>query len=175
MTIIFLAALGVPLIIFALHLRRRRGLHAVTRRRVRWRARPVLNRSERMVWIAATSAAPRCHPGWRVWSQVSLGEVVATEGRARADRDAFAWVNRKRVDLLLVDQSGFPLMAIEYQGAGHYQGDWRERDGVKRAVLEAAGFPLVEVLAGMERESREFEAALLAEMQTLRPARNAAA
>lgn len=162
-------------IIFALRLRRRRGLHAVTRRGVRWRARPVLNRSERTVWIAATSAARRCHPGWRVWPQVSLGEVVATEGRARADRDAFAWVNRKRIDLLLVDQTGFPLTAIEYQGRGHYRSDWRARDAVKRAVLDAAGIPLVEVMAGMERTPAELEAALLAEMRTLRPTRNAAA
>lgn len=47
-------------------------------------------------------------PGWRVMAQVSLGKVLRCD-----DEDAYACINAKRVDLLLVDADCTPLHAIE--------------------------------------------------------------
>jgi hypothetical protein len=146
----------------ALLLRRRNpGLAAVTRRGVRWQPRPVLNQSEAAIRRAALAAVRRLDPSLSVWPQVALGEIVCTPGRSRVERRAFGWVNAKRLDLLVADRRGWPLLAIEYQGAGHFRGDWKQRDAVKRAVLDAAGIPLVAVSAGAERHLPELEEQLI--------------
>lgn len=170
-----LLALALALLLAAAALRAllrlarpRTGLSAVTARGVRWRARPLLNRSERIVFAAAEAAARSADPSWRVFAQVSLGEVIAVDrdggGGAgpEARRAAFRWVNSKRLDMLVADADGWPLLAVEYQGAGHFQGaDWRDRDATKRAALAAAGVPLLEVRAGEERNPRRLEEAIL--------------
>jgi hypothetical protein len=73
-------------------------------------------------------------PGWRVWSQVSLGEVLDANSV-----EAFNTINAKRVDFLLVDADQRPRVAIEYQGQGHHQGAAAARDAVKREALRRAG------------------------------------
>jgi len=47
---------------------------------------------------------------------------------------------------VIIDRNGYPALAIEYQGSGHYSAKADERDAVKRAALENAGVPVVEVL-----------------------------
>lgn len=111
-----------------------------------FRARPILNRSEFKVfaWLEAWAAGTP----YRVFAQVPYGEVLAS-----ADRDAFRSVNSKRADMLVVDARGLPVVAIEYQGEGHWRGDAKGRDAVKRAALASAGVPLVEVVPGDDRAS----------------------
>ena len=43
-------------------------------------------------------------------AQVSLGEVLSSP-----DALAYAAINSKRVDILIVSNSGIPIAAIEYQ------------------------------------------------------------
>jgi hypothetical protein len=76
-------------------------------------------------------------------AQVSLGEILRTE-----DKAAYACINSKRVDLLIVDDECRPLHAIEYQGGGHHQGTAAARDAVKKEALRRAGIGYVEVVAG---------------------------
>ena len=104
----------------------------------RYAPRPIMNRTEfkRFVWLEDWA---RGTP-YRVFAQVPYGEVLGTP-----DRDAFRAINSKRADILVVDGRGMPVAAIEVQGAGHYQGDARARDAVKRAALASAGVPLIEV------------------------------
>ena len=91
---------------------------------VTWRRRRVLNTSEALVLAAAEAVAARLDPSWRVWPQVALGEALMASDPGGAARSAFLAVNAKRCDILLVDGAGWPLAAVEYQGGGHFQGDW---------------------------------------------------
>lgn len=49
----------------------------------------------------------------------------------------------KRVDFLIINEKGLPVLAIEYHGSGHYQGDYEARDKVKEYTLNIAGIPLL--------------------------------
>ena len=73
-----------------------------------------------------------CNPQWQVMAQVSVGEILRSK-----DAAAFACINSKRVDLLLVDGECLPRHAIEYQGTGHHQGTAAARDAVKKAANAA--------------------------------------
>ena len=78
--------------------------------------------------------------GYRVFAQTSLGEVLSS-----SNDDAFRSINSKRVDILIVDRGGWPVVAVEYQGDGHYQGTAAERDAVKKEALSKAGVGYVEI------------------------------
>jgi Protein of unknown function (DUF2726) len=79
--------------------------------------------------------------GYRVFAQTSLGEILAS-----GNNDAFRSINSKRVDILIIDQGGWPVLAIEYQGEGHYQGSAAARDAIKKEALRKAGIGYIEVL-----------------------------
>jgi hypothetical protein len=78
--------------------------------------------------------------GYRVFAQTSLGEILASP-----DKQAFRSINSKRVDILIVDSGGWPVLAVEFQGGGHYQGTAAIRDAVKKEALVKAGVGYVEV------------------------------
>ena len=62
------------------------------------------------------------------------------------DRDpAFRSINSKRLDFAIFDRSGRLVLAIEYQGSGHYHQKSFMRDAVKKEALRKAGVPLIEV------------------------------
>lgn len=111
-----------------------------------FKAQPLLNKSEAKLFKAldkmVIELAP---PGWQVMAQVSLGEILRCE-----DKDAYACINAKRVDLLIVDADCKPVHAIEYQGGGHFKGAHATaaRDAVKKEALRRAGIGYVEVVAG---------------------------
>ena len=57
------------------------------------------------------------------WLKTSLGEVLAPQmaSGSKAARDlAFRSINSKRLDFLVIDGYGMPVLAVEYQGHGHY-------------------------------------------------------
>ena len=58
---------------------------------------------------------------------------------------AFSVVNSKRVDFLVIDTKGNALLAIEYQGSGHYQGNAALRDEIKRMAFRSAGMAFYEL------------------------------
>lgn len=76
----------------------------------------------------------------RVFAQVSLGEILDS-GYDLARR----CINSKRLDILIIDGSGNPLLAVEYQGTGHYKSDAALRDAVKKEALRKAGVGYIEV------------------------------
>jgi hypothetical protein len=80
------------------------------------------------------------HRGYRVFAQTSLGEILASPSK-----DAFRSINSKRVDILIIDPWGWPEVAVEYQGSGHYQGTAAARDAVKKEALRKAGVRYIEV------------------------------
>lgn len=80
--------------------------------------------------------------GFRVFGQTSLGEVLRSPCP-----NAFRSINSKRADILVVDPGGWPILAVEYQGSGHYQGTAAARDAIKKEALRKAGVPYIEVCA----------------------------
>lgn len=105
-----------------------------------FRARPLLSSSEARILRTAEAAIAERGLPWRVMAQVCLGEILASPN-ARA----FAAINSKRVDLLLVNAASQPIAAIEYQGVGHYQGAAPARDAVKKEALRRAGVRYIEM------------------------------
>jgi Protein of unknown function (DUF2726) len=103
----------------------------------------VLSISEARVLKEAECAIAKLRMPWRVMAQVSLGEVLRSP-----HTEAFAAINSKRVDLLIVDENHDPIAAVEYQGVGHWQGSGAARDAVKKEALRRAGVAYIEILAG---------------------------
>jgi hypothetical protein len=105
----------------------------------------LLNKSEARLFRAIDKMVLGMRPDWQVMAQVSLGEILRSE-----DKDAYACINAKRVDLLIVDEECRPLHAIEYQGGGHFKGAHATaaRDAVKKEALRRAGIGYVEVVGG---------------------------
>ena len=99
----------------------------------------VMNLSEYKVFKEVEAAVQAMGGRYRVFSQTSLGEVLHSH-----DKRAHSAINAKRVDVLVVAGNGLPVLAVEYQGAGHYQGDAAARDAVKREALRRAGVAYVE-------------------------------
>ena len=111
-----------------------------------FKPQPLLNKSEARLFRAIDNMVIElAPPGWQVMAQVSLGEILRCE-----DKAAYACINSKRVDLLIVDADCKPLHAIEYQGGAHFKGAHATaaRDAVKKEALRRAGIGYVEVVAG---------------------------
>ncbi|GAB5448309.1 DUF2726 domain-containing protein [Gymnodinialimonas sp.] len=112
--------------------------------------RPVLNQSERRVHRQLAQIVGGS-PTHSLLTQVSMGEFLHVAGgrTGRAQRQSvFNAFNAKRVDFLIVDADWLPVVVLEYQGSGHYQGNARARDAIKRAVCETAGIAFMEVASG---------------------------
>jgi hypothetical protein len=102
--------------------------------------RRVMNRSEYEVFKVVESEVVSAKKGHRAFAQTSLGQVLES-----ASSDAFRSINAKRVDILVVDRAGWPVLAVEYQGPGHYQGTAAARDAIKKEALRRAGVAYLEV------------------------------
>ena len=105
-----------------------------------FKRRRLMSPDEARVFKAAEAAVRSLDLKWRVMAQVSLGEVLSA-----ADHRAYAAINSKRVDILLISASGDPVAAIEFQGSGHYLGSAAARDAVKKEALRRAGVAYIEV------------------------------
>ena len=102
-----------------------------------------------------------------------MGEIMRTQrdtGTQKQRWQAYKAINSKRLDFLVIDPYGYPVLAVEYQGAGHYQGNAIERDAVKRAALEKASIPFIEVPAQYDQE--EIEQHIRTILQASRTKRN---
>ncbi len=100
----------------------------------------VMSKAEYKVFRIVESEINALRNGCRVLSQTSLGEIVGSD-----NEKAFASINSKRVDILIMDRFGEPLAAVEYQGGGHHQGSAAARDAIKREALRKAGVQFFEV------------------------------
>jgi len=80
--------------------------------------------------------------GCRVFAQTSMGEILRSPSRS-----AFRSINSKRIDVLVVDAGGWPLLAVAFQDDGHDQDNAAGRNAVKREALRKAGVPYLEIYA----------------------------
>ena len=104
--------------------------------------RRLLSSSEYKVFKIVEDDIAAARRGYRVFAQTSLGEILSSP-----HDDAFHSINSKRIDILIDDSGGWPTVAVEYQGSGHYQGTAAARDAIKKEALRKAGVRYVEVSA----------------------------
>ena len=114
--------------------------------------RQLLSKSEAKIFYWAEDIVKESDLPWRVMAQVAIGQVLASP-----DKAAHAAINAKRVDLLVITNSGFPVVAIEYQGEGHYQGNAPIRDAIKREAFRRAGIGFLEVTPAQTRDDLKRE------------------
>jgi Protein of unknown function (DUF2726) len=108
-----------------------------------FKARKLLSFTETRVFKQVEKALIDHQVPWRAMAQVNLGEILASE-----DELAFRAINSKRVDILVVSHKQHPIVAVEYQGNGHHQGDAAARDAVKKEALRKAGVGYIEIFSG---------------------------
>lgn len=122
---------------------------------VEFERQPLLNKGEFRVLLVLEAVVRELRSGHRVMAQTSLGEVLRPKRNGNTvDEDlAFRSINSKRSDFIVVDRRGLAVLAVEYQGGGHYQGSALQRDAVKRAVFESAGVTLIEIPSQFDTEA----------------------
>ena len=108
----------------------------------------LVNKSEYRVLLALEGIVRDLKQGHRVMAQTSLGELLEPADKT-ADlelrRQAYASINSKRLDFVIIDCKGHAVIALEYQGGGHYSTSAFMRDAVKKEVLRKAGVFFEEV------------------------------
>ena len=115
-----------------------RQLHAVEA--ASFQKQRVLSPSEYRIFKIIEDEVATWGKGHRVFAQTSLGEILKS-----SDQDAFHSINSKRADILVIDGGGWPILAVEYQGEGHYQNTAMTWDAVKKEALRKAGVQHLEV------------------------------
>lgn len=119
--------------------------------RVAFETQPLLNKAEFQVLLVLEAVVRDLNAGFRVMAQTSLGEFLRPKRvpptNATASDLAYRSINSKRADFVIVDSAGYAVLAVEYQGSGHYQGTALLRDAVKREAFRTAGVALIEVPA----------------------------
>ena len=96
-----------------------------------------------------------------VLAQVSLRQLLWFP---RGQEGLQAWRNKvaqKTIDFVVCDVATLrPLVAIEFDEPSHGRPERQTRDDAVRAILAAAGLPLVGVLTSRSYDTRELEASL---------------
>ena len=124
--------------------------------RVAFERQPLLNKAEFQVLLLLEAVVREMRAGHRVMAQTSLGEILRPKHHPLGLDDAdlaFRSINSKRADFIIVDRRGLAVLAVEYHGQGHYQGNAMMRDAVKREAFRSAGVALIEVPARFEKET----------------------
>ncbi|CAM3177524.1 DUF2726 domain-containing protein [Komagataeibacter xylinus] len=112
------------------------------------KAVPSVNREAVRVLYAIDEWIKVCQPDWRFAFEVAMGSFIKTPYAPDDQRQkrAFNSYSGKRVDFLLIDRFGNPVLVVEYNGSGHdLSGDADARMAVKRLALQKAGIPLLEI------------------------------
>lgn len=100
----------------------------------------LMNKEEYGLFIRLEPLLKTNRPGYRLFTQVSMGEIINSE-----NKNAYYCINSKRVDFVIISPYGDPVVVIEYQGSGHYQGNAVQRDAVKKEACRKAGVVYVEL------------------------------
>jgi hypothetical protein len=91
--------------------------------RVDFEPQRLLNKSEYRILVILEAVTRELNAGLRVMAQTSMGEIIRPKKGSASDYDcnlAYRSINSKRIDFVVINRSGIPVLAIEYQGAGHY-------------------------------------------------------
>ena len=123
-----------------------KGLKVV--RRVSFEPRNPFNKSEYPVFVLLEEVIRDLDAGHRVIGQTIMGTMLGTRWNSapKEERDgAYDAVSKLRLDFLVINADGAPVLAIEYQGTGHDKDGAAERDKIKRVALNSASIPFLEI------------------------------
>jgi len=118
--------------------------------------KPITAESFRAVYAILEQSLESFEKKYRILAEVSLGSFIGTYNEPHKDYAsnlAFRSINSKRVDFLIIDPIGYPKLAIEYHGSGHFQGNAESRDTVKRLIFQKVGIPLLEFEEGVSSDN----------------------
>lgn len=115
---------------------------------------PVNSEAAKCVLYVIEEWIRNMNPGWRLAFEVSMAAFIKTpddQDDPRYDR-AFNSYRGKRVDFLLINRKGYPMLVVEYNGSGHNKsGNADAYMAVKRLALQKAGIPLLEIPEKMDK------------------------
>lgn len=135
--------------------------------RVELAPKRLLHPAEFEVFQLLEQVAAELQAGHRVMAQTSMGEIIRTPERSGSpeERDlAYRSINSKRLDFLVIDSAGWPVLGVEYQGRRHdgrysdrvirreSRDDTLMRNTVKERALARAGIRFLEVQAEYDKE-----------------------
>ena len=123
--------------------------------RVAFDRQPILNKAEAPLLVLLEEVIRDLNCGLRVMAQTSMGEIFRPRQGSASRHDcnlAFRSINSKRLDFVIVDRCGLPVLVVEYQGAGHYREQSFMRDAVKREVVRKANVTFLEIPAKYRRQ-----------------------
>lgn len=109
---------------------------------------PVMSREQAAVYRSLRTFA--FEQDLNLLAEVSLSAIFAVKDPSDKRRAyaGFGSIRQKRVDILLTNRDHKPICGIEYHGSGHWKGNAKHRDLVKRTAFEMAKLPLVTVHRG---------------------------
>lgn len=102
----------------------------------------LFNASEFKVYRLLVDEVSKLESRYFVMGQTSMREFLNTDSKFKKGGSFYALSDR-RMDFVIIDDDANVVLAIEYQGSGHYQGNAQERDEVKALALGKAGIPLM--------------------------------
>lgn len=103
--------------------------------------RPIMNKEAYFVFMITERFFKDLKQGHRVIPEMCMGAVLHC-----ADEEGFSSINSKRLDIGVINRTGSLILAIEYNGSGHYQGNAVARDAIKKMALNKAQVPLIEIV-----------------------------
>ncbi|NTW03196.1 MAG: DUF2726 domain-containing protein, partial [Oscillochloris sp.] len=103
----------------------------------------LLTRAERDFFAVLRAAAP---PGWYVFPQVRLANLVTLRKDTRNWKPHFSKIAAKCVDFVLCDERAIsPQLVVELDDSSHNRADRQARDAFVDAALRSAGLPILHV------------------------------
>lgn len=108
----------------------------------------VFNKDEYRIFRIVEDEVMASRKGHRVLGQINLGEIFRTRIHS-----AFRSIKSKRVDIIVIDWAGYPILAIEHLGKGHFQEKAAARDAIKKEALRKAGVRYLE-LGNTDRDDK---------------------
>ncbi len=83
----------------------------------------------------------------RVMGQTSMHGFLETDGQYETGGSYYALSDR-RMDFVIANGEGDVVLAIEYNGGGHFQNNSEKRDAIKAIALGKADIPFLTIEAG---------------------------
>ena len=125
---------------------------AITRKQ-KYKIQTLLNQSEKSLYWKLVRICRNSN--YMIFPQVSLGEIL------KADYIGYKAIMCKRLDFCITDKEFNPIMAIEYNGPGHYNNTSKLRDNIKKQAVEATGIDFIVIDNNNKLEKLEYIRTLL--------------
>lgn len=122
-------------------------------RRKKYKKQALLNSSEQALFWKLLKITNKCNV--RIFPQANFGEFLSCN-ETDANKEGYYAMQSKRADFCITDKNFNPIMAVEFNGSGHYGNDYQNRDEIKKIVTASAGIQYVAITPQNEKEQLFF-------------------